>query len=366
MRSRWNLPIFVVYTVICSMVIGYVVAQLGINRPGTHTYSVSIDFHDAASLLAKNEVFMNGSRVGRVDTVDVQSGHAKVTVLIEDIRALPIHTDAVAEVRKKNLLGETYVDIRRGQGNQDIPDGGHIALDHTITATQIDEVLAILDPQTVQRVQLLINAAGGGLANNGDSMNSQAGSLDSLLTQLNGPANELGARRQQVQDIVIELQKWYDMLARQREQVRQEFTTWNQVTADMAAQENAIGGTVQQADTFLTALDSLVTGEGGNLRATLDGLPGALNNANAFLSHTNNILNAVAPERRAIHDIFPHLGSSFQDTDPSTGQHFWSLYAVNCPAGSNCGSKAPASASNGTSGSNAATPLWAAQSGGGG
>jgi phospholipid/cholesterol/gamma-HCH transport system substrate-binding protein len=351
--------------VICLSVIGYVVAQMGINGPGSHPFTVAITFHDAAGILPNNEVFMNGTRVGHVETVQPVGGLARVTVAIDDQRALPIHTDAVAEVRKKNLLGETYVDIQRGAGKTpgEVASGGEISLDHTITSTQIDEVLAVLDPQTVQRVQLLINAAGGGLANNGNAMNAEAGSLNTLVTQLNGPANELGARQQQVQDIVLELQRFYDVLARQREQVRQEFLTWNQVMSQMAAQEQSIGGTLQQADTLVTSLDSLITGEGSNLRASLDALPAALTATNSFLAQSNSILNGIAPYRRAVHDVFPHLGSSFADTD-ANGQHFWSVYAVNCE--SSCGNANPQTASYGNTGSGNITTLWAAAGGGSG
>lgn len=358
MRSRWNLPIYAVYVVLCLGVIGYIVGQMGITGPGSHPYTVAITFHDAAGILANNEVFMNGTKVGHVDSVQPVDGNAVVTVAIDDQRALPIHPDAIAEVRKKNLLGETYVDIQRGSAAGAIPDGGAIPIDHTITSTQIDEVLAVLDPQTVQRVQLLINAAGGGLANNGDNMNAEAGSLNTLVTSLNGPAGELTVRQQQMQDIVLELQRFYDVLARQRDQVRQEFVVWNQVSAQMAAQEQAIGGTVQQADLFLTNLDGMLAGEGGNLHQAIQELPQALAQTNAFLDQGNPILEGLAPLRRSIHDVFPHLASSFADTDAS-GQHFWSVYSVSdCsqPQG-NCGNTPAQTTSYGGTGGPAT--LWA-------
>jgi phospholipid/cholesterol/gamma-HCH transport system substrate-binding protein len=358
MRSRWNLPIYGVYLVICVTVIGYIVAQMGITAPGAKPYTLTVTFHDAAGILPNNEVFMNGTKVGHVDSVSAAEGNARVAVVVDDARALPIHPDAVAEVRKKNLLGETYVDLQRGSAPGTLPSGGSIPIEHTITSTQIDEVLAVLDPQTVQRVQLLINAAGGGLANNGDAMNAEAGSLDTTLNSLNGPAAELSARQQQVQDIVLELQRFYTVLAKQREQVRQEFSTWNDVMAQMAAQEQAIAGTVQQADQLLTSIDTLVSGQGANIRAAISELPGALQQANAFLDQSNPILSGIAPFRQSVHDVFPHLASSFADTDPS-GQHFWSVYSVNC--GSGCGADQPQTASYGSTGS---APFWASAGGG--
>jgi len=363
MRSRWNLPIYLVYLVLSLGVIGFIVAQMGLKAPWSHQYAVTASFSDAADILNNNEVFMNGTKVGHVGAVSVVNGQAKVRLVIDDTRALPLHPDATAEVRKKNLLGETYIDLQRGTAPGDITDDGNIPVSHTVPITEIDQVLAIFDPQTVQRVQLLINALGDATTNNGQNMNQEATTTNQLLTELNAPAVELSVRRQQLNDIVLELQRFYGVLANQREQVREEFGTWNQVMGQLAAQESSIGGTVQQADLLLQNIDSLVSGEGGNLRTVLNSLPAALKSTNGFLDQTNLIIADLAPYRQYINDVFPALQTSFADADPN-GQHFWSVFSVTCQpnqcdAGSG-GRNAPSSYATGNSGS-----VWAAYSPGG-
>src|SRR5438132_12900043 len=263
MRSRWNLPIYLVYLVISVGVIGFIVMQMGITLPGSHPYAVTATFADAADILSNNEVFMDGTKVGHVGDVSVVNGKAEVQLVFDDPAALPLHNDATAEVRKKNLLGETYIDVQRGASPSTLDSGGNIPVSHTVPITEIDQVLAIFDPETVQRVQLLISALGDATTNNGQNMNAEATSTNQLLTSLNGPALELSVRRQQVQDIMLELQRFYNVLANQRTQVRDEFGTWNQVMAQMASQQTSISGTLQQADALLQNLDTLVFGEGG-------------------------------------------------------------------------------------------------------
>ena len=341
MRSRWNLPIYLVYLVISVGVIGFIVMQMGITLPGSHPYAVTATFADAADILSNNEVFMNGTKVGHVGDVTVVNGKAEVQLVFDDPAALPLHNDATAEVRKKNLLGETYIDVQRGSGGGQLADGGSIPLSRTVPITEIDQVLAIFDPETVQRVQLLINALGSATTNNGQNMNAEASSTNQLLTALNGPATELSVRQQQMQNIVQELQRFYDVLANQREQVKQEFGTWNQVMSQLANQEVGIAGTVQQADALLTSFDSLVSnGTAQRLRALLDNpsnpngsLPNTLTTLNGFLHQSNQILAGVDPYRRYIGDVFPDLNTSFADTDPATGQHFWSVFSVACEPG---------------------------------
>jgi phospholipid/cholesterol/gamma-HCH transport system substrate-binding protein len=357
-RSRWNLPIWIAYTFFCLLVLGFIVRGLQFGVPWSHPYQVTATFADADSILANNEVFMNGTKVGYVGSVSVTGGLAQVQLIFDNSNAQPLHTDATAQVRKKNLLGETYIDLTRGSTGQ-IPAGGTIPLNHTVPITEIDQVLAVFDPETVQRVQLLINALGEGTTNNGDRMNSSVGSLNDLVTALDGPATELSIRKQQVADIVLELQKFYDVLANQRVQVRQEFGTWTAVMQQLAGQEQSIGGTVQQADTLLQNLDALVTGEGGNLRATVGQLPGTLVQLNSFLTQSTAILGNLAQYRTAVHDVFPNLGSSFFDTDPhNKNQHFWSVFSVNC--GSGCSSTPSATTPN----SSAPNASWAAAMGG--
>src|SRR5947209_14743585 len=109
MRSRWNLPIYLVYLVLSLGVIGFIVAQMGLKAPWSHQYAVTASFSDAADILNNNEVFMNGTKVGHVGAVSVVNGQAQVQLVLDDTRALPLHPDATAAVRNNNLLGETYI-----------------------------------------------------------------------------------------------------------------------------------------------------------------------------------------------------------------------------------------------------------------
>ncbi len=359
MRSRWNLPIYLTYLLLSLGVIGFIVAQMGLKAPWTHQYSVTATFSDAADILSNNEVYMNGTRVGHVGSVTVVNGQAQVQLVMDDSYSLPLYADATAEVRKKNLLGETYIDLQRGTGPAQMPDGGAIPVDHTVPITEIDQVLAIFDPETVQRVQLLINALGNATTDNGQNMNQEATTTTQLLQELNTPAVELSVRQQQMQDIVLELQRFYGVLAGQRGQVRDEFGTWNQVMAQLANQESSIGGTLQQADTLLQNVDTLVSGESGNIRAILSNLPAALGNTNGFLDESNTIIADLAPYRQYINDVFPALQTSFADTD-ANGQHFWSVFSTSCQPMS-CSGNAPSSA-----GASGGGNVWADYSSGGG
>src|SRR6266567_5772433 len=142
MRSRWNMPVYIAYVGLCITALGFIVLQMGITLPWSHPYRLTAVFRDAAGVLANNEVFMNGTKIGRIESVGAVDGQASVDMVIESSSALPIYRDSEAQVRIKNLLGETYVEVNRGHADSGaMPDGGTIPAQRTITPVQIDEVL---------------------------------------------------------------------------------------------------------------------------------------------------------------------------------------------------------------------------------
>jgi phospholipid/cholesterol/gamma-HCH transport system substrate-binding protein len=359
MRSRWNLPIYLVYLAISLVVIGFIVTEVGVTPPWSHPYSVTAIFTDAADILTNNDVYMDGVKVGHVGSVSVIDGQAHVQLVIDAADALPVRPNATVEVRTKNLLGETYIDVQPGSGSGRIADGGTIPVSQTVPITEIDQVLSILDPETVQRVQLLINAAGTATANNGANMNAGIASATQLISALNGPAVELSVRQQQVQDIVLELDRLYGVLAGQRAQVLAELGTWNQVMAQLAGQDSGIAGTLQQADALLQNVNSVVNGEGGNLRTVLNTLTSALTSTNNFLTQSDAIGAALVPYRQYVDDVFPSLESSFNELD-TNGNHFWTVFSVDCSTQECSGSQPDVVTSA------ASSEVWSAfQSGGG-
>ncbi|TMD93868.1 MAG: MCE family protein [Chloroflexi bacterium] len=367
MRSRLNLIVTVAYLTICAVVLVGIVASIGITWPWQHPYRLTAVFSGGSGILPKNEVYVDGVKVGRVDGVQAVGGQARVSMTIDDTAALPFYADSSAEVRQKNLLNENYVDISRGTAASGVMSSGTtIPVSRTLTPVSIDQVLAILDPQTRDRLQLLLGSAGQSLAGRGTDLNAEANSSSRLVGSLNGPAAELATRQQQLENVVLELQKLYDTLAGQRDQVRDEFGTFNQVMAQLAGQEQQIGGTVQQADLLLQNLDALVGGQAPNLQSTLSGLPGALASTASFLDQSNRVLGAIYPYRDQVHDVFPNLATSFADTDPNINdplspdgkQHLWSVYSVSCFTG--CSTTGSSSAQSSAPAATAPNDIWSA------
>ncbi|TMF52393.1 MAG: MCE family protein, partial [Chloroflexi bacterium] len=65
-----------------------------------------------------------GLRVGKVESLTPLAGATRVSMLLHH-DFTPVFKDARAVIRQKNLLGETYVELNRGNRSEGaIADGG--------------------------------------------------------------------------------------------------------------------------------------------------------------------------------------------------------------------------------------------------
>ncbi|MCA9697972.1 MAG: MCE family protein, partial [Myxococcales bacterium] len=108
-RKYIFLGAFVVITLGLLLWLAQGVGALG-GKQGTR-YIVVLD--QAAGLVKDNAVKIAGVKVGKIEAVDVTPENtARLTLLMEE--GVEVHTDAVALVRAKSLLGEKYLQLDPG------------------------------------------------------------------------------------------------------------------------------------------------------------------------------------------------------------------------------------------------------------
>ena len=112
MRSRANLPVFVAYAVIGLLATAFLAVQMG-GEFVFGGYRVDAIFKSGAELVAGDDVSMSGLRVGKVESLTPLAGATRVSMLLHH-DFTPVFKDARAVIRQKNLLGETYVELNRG------------------------------------------------------------------------------------------------------------------------------------------------------------------------------------------------------------------------------------------------------------
>src|SRR5690348_11086714 len=102
-------------------------------------YRFKVAFNNAYDLAQYADVRIAGVNVGKVVSKSRSaSGNRTVATIQLDNQYAPIHKDALAILRTKTLLGETYVQLTPGhRGSPILKDGGTLSTSRVENAVQL-------------------------------------------------------------------------------------------------------------------------------------------------------------------------------------------------------------------------------------
>jgi phospholipid/cholesterol/gamma-HCH transport system substrate-binding protein len=262
--------------------------------------TIVAQFADAGPILVGNEVKVDGVAVGEVADARVTDGHADVLLTL-DPAALPVYSDATARIRPVSLLGERYIDLKRGTPSQpQLNDGGTLPMSRTSANVDLDEILNTVDQPTGESLAFLVTTLGEGLRDNG-------GNVDAALRAL-APALK------DTQSLTSVLEDHNALLGRLVDNVQP-------VAGALAADDGkSLDTLVDSADRLLAAS----TAEKAQLDRTLAELPGTLRSARSALGELAGTAEQATPTLRAVRPVTENLSaisdelSTFADSlDPA-------------------------------------------------
>src|SRR4051812_12279916 len=167
---------------------------LGAEKRAGGGYQVRAIFDNASFLTPGEDVKVSGVKVGKVKTLDVTDDN-KAAIVLQIVNAgfTPFHQDSHCSIRPQSLIGERYVECTSGSDEvgdlAQIPDGQDgagqhlLAVEHTSSPVDIDLVGNIGRLPFRQRLALIINEFGAGLAGNGGNLNEAIHRANPALRQ---------------------------------------------------------------------------------------------------------------------------------------------------------------------------------------
>ena len=151
-----KLGAFALVLLLFTAIIIVVFGQMRFDR----TTGYSAIFSNASGLRAGQFVRASGVEVGKVSegrTASTAAGVAKVDFDVE--RDLPLFQGTTASIRYLNLIGDRYMELKRGDNDQRLPAGGTIPLERTEPALDLDALIGgfrplfrALDPDKVNNI----------------------------------------------------------------------------------------------------------------------------------------------------------------------------------------------------------------------
>jgi phospholipid/cholesterol/gamma-HCH transport system substrate-binding protein len=148
-------------------------------------YIVKIPFTEAAQLANQSDVRISGVSVGKVQSISLAPDrkHALATLQIDDKYA-PIPANTKATLRQKTLLGETYVELTPGSpSGPKLADGGTLPNGQVSPAVQLDEIFRTFNPKTRIAFEQWMQNASIALKGQGQALSNAFGELEPTFTQ---------------------------------------------------------------------------------------------------------------------------------------------------------------------------------------
>lgn len=287
--------------VVLVAVLGVAAAAAGIAGEGRNAgMTVVAQFDDVSPVIVGNEVKVSGVQVGEVTSMSVQGGKANVALSLRP-EALPVHDDASVKVRPISLLGERFLELKRGSPQAPaLRPGAIIPATRTDQNTDLDEVLNTVDDPTGQSLAALVTMLGQGAQGNGANADATIRALASSMNKTDQLALILSEQNGVLNNVVDKVDPVARSLARD--------------------DGRTLDGLVGSAHDLLGSTST----NSEALRQSLGTLPGTLETARTTLAQltgtaqaTTPVLESVRPTTDDLDAISTELKQFSDSADPA-------------------------------------------------
>jgi phospholipid/cholesterol/gamma-HCH transport system substrate-binding protein len=225
-------------------------------------------------------VTIAGVPVGEITNVSLHDGRALVTMKIrhkyfyDGQDRATIYHDATALLRPKTGLNDMLIELTPGHPAAGrVAPGSTIPLAQTLPNVNFDEVLAALDGDTRDYLQLLIGGAGQGLAGQGRRLSADLRRLDPAARDLLRISHQLSVRHDNIARAIHNFRLLSQALGSKDRQLSGLVDSSNAVFQDFARQDAALRDslsllppTLRTTNTALAKADRLAVNLGPALR----------------------------------------------------------------------------------------------------
>jgi phospholipid/cholesterol/gamma-HCH transport system substrate-binding protein len=289
---------------------------------GGGSYRVRAVFDNANFVIPGEDVKVAGVKVGKIDSLDLTPQHKAVVVLrIDDPAFKPFRRDAHCQIRPQSLIGEQFVECSptqpraagaplppplarvqagSGKGQYLLP------VQNTTTPVALDLVGDTLRLPYRQRLTLIINELGAGLAGNGTALRQAIHRADPALQQTDRVLAILASQNRTLADLAQNSDTALAPLARERARAADFITKASATGAATAARGGDLERVLQKLPGFLREL----TPTARQLGQTADQITPALNSLHAHAPAINTFVRGLGPFSTAALPAFRELGKT--------------------------------------------------------
>lgn len=232
-----------------------------------------------------------GVPVGELSKVELVNGRAVVTLKIRKKYA-PIYKDASALVRPKTGLNDMIVELSPGSAKAgELPASSPIPVQQSLSNVNLDEILAGLDADTTNYLQILLSAGGEAIGGNDKA---------------------LAATLKRFEPTASGLKRITAGLTERRGNIRRTITNFRRLSEALAGKDDDLVALVDSSEQVFQSFAD----QDQKLRETVQELPSTLQSTNTNLAKVDKLAENLGPSLEKLRPAARALGPSLRQTRP--------------------------------------------------
>jgi phospholipid/cholesterol/gamma-HCH transport system substrate-binding protein len=297
-RNHWrDFAAIIVLFAISLAVASYILSQQRFNLPGwvpgigQEFYTVNAEFSTAKSVTPGQgqTVTIAGINVGEISKVELKEGRALVEMKLKPEYADRVRKDATLLLRPKTGLEDMVIEMSPGtSGAPKAPEGWTVPIQNTLPTVNLEDILASLDRDTRDYLQLLVSGAGRGLDGAGDDLAATFKRFEPGAQYARQMTEKLVERRGSIRRSIHNLRLLVEAVGEKDDQLAQLIDSSNTVFRSFVNQDQ-------------------------NLRSALQQLPPTLQVTNRALGKTERLANVLGPALEDLRPTARALGPTLRD-----------------------------------------------------
>jgi virulence factor Mce-like protein len=285
-----------------------VAGATGTDKSGSDGYVLRAVFDNGSGLRTGMDVRVSGIEIGRVRSIELDQSEptmprAVALIEVDDPTAARFRRDARCSIRSATLLGDRFVDCRltepRGPGSAAAQplrvvevdgEAQHLLpVERTSSPVDPDLLLNVFRLPARQRLSIVINELGAGLAGNGEALRAAVRRADPAFMQLDRALGVLATQRHALGRLADSSDRVLAPLARERERLAGFVVHGNELFRAVGQRRGALRETFRRMPAFLRELRPTLrelrgfAGEAGPALGDLDAAATRLSRATAAL-----------------------------------------------------------------------------------
>jgi phospholipid/cholesterol/gamma-HCH transport system substrate-binding protein len=292
-------------------------------------YEVRAIFDNAGFVIPGEDVKVAGVKVGKIASLDVTPNDKAAVVLeIDQSGYQDFRQDASCIVRPQSLIGERFVECTPTQPRpvgQNPPPPLHkltsgpgkgqyyLPVTNTQQTVDIDEIGDIMRQPEQQRLSLILNELGTGLAGRGSDLNDVIKRADPALQATDNVLRILAAQNKTLEQLATNSDVVLGPLAREKEHVAGAIRNSSKVAEATAEKSAALEADIQTLPRFLDELNPTMQ----QLGQLADASTPVLNDLHANAPEINQVIERLGPFSHAAIPAVTSLGAASKTGIPA-------------------------------------------------